>query len=74
MIDTFTRKIEIAGGSAIVLALSLIVAPAGADDDKDKDNDRTVAFADIFGCRDEGFLGRAVLVDSTSTRPTAPSV
>lgn len=66
MTDMLNSKLKLLGGAAIALAATLTVTPAIAGNDKDKDNDRTVAFAEIYGCRGEGRLGRAVLVEKPS--------
>lgn len=66
MTDMLTSKLTLPIFSAIAVMLSLTFGPAVANDHKSKDADRTVAFADIFGCRGEGRLGRAVLIERPS--------
>lgn len=66
MADMPASKLKLPVFSALAVMLSLSLGPAVADDHKTTDVDRTVAFADIIGCRGEGRLGRAILIERPS--------
>lgn len=70
MTQGLTSMLKLLGGTAAALAVGLTLMPSYADNDDDDDDDqgqqREIASADIFGCRDEGLLGRAVLVEKPS--------
>ena len=59
----FTRTLFV----SIAMALVIAVGQSYADDDKDNNDAlEEVAYADIYGCRDEGWLGKATLVEKPS--------